>query len=141
MKKMQHWTDLEIQYLHDNYKTQSFNDIAIALNRSTASISHKLQRLKLTTVHLWSDNDITFLINNYATVPYEILEKVLNRSKTHIKSKATALKIKRKRLSDLSFLLDNSLISFYWIGFILADGFFNHNSFVNSSFIFNNSFL
>jgi len=41
--------------------------------------------------------------------------------------RSCATKLYAKRLGDASFLLDNSNESFYWIGFILADGSINNN--------------
>jgi hypothetical protein len=58
----------------------------------------------------------------------EIKEAFPNRSLIGLGQKAKSLglecKVERARRGDLSVLLDKSLTSFYWLGFILADGHF-----------------
>lgn len=78
---------------------------------------------------LWSESDISKLIENYPNSSYGELSIILERTKASIKLKAKRLKLKRhfKRIknSELSVLLLDNPISFYWVGFLTADGHFS----------------
>lgn len=78
----------------------------------------------------WTKKEIEFLKNNwYDLKPKLILERFPDRNMGAIRQQAHRLGLKRilKKpvMHDLSCLLENSPISYYWIGFLLADGHFS----------------
>jgi len=78
----------------------------------------------------WTDLEVVFLKNNYYGRNKEFLiENLKNRTWSQIKDKAKHLKIRKKsrKLSDISVLLKEDPISYYWIGFLMADGSFTEN--------------
>jgi predicted transcriptional regulator len=81
------WSQLEIDYLTNHYKTMTFKDIAKNLNRSFASVLRKFDSLELEkkqTNEKLSSADIDFLKDNY-TSSYKSLAKYLNRDISTIK--------------------------------------------------------
>lgn len=74
----------------------------------------------------WSKNEIQILKRIYAKRNFnEICSIIKNHTPNSIQSMSKKLKLKKpdgKRKSDLSKLLDDKCESFYWIGFIFADG-------------------
>ena len=72
----------------------------------------------------WTEKEINYLKNNYKKEKSEIIIKNLRNRKWHaITKKAEKLCLKRKICkNNLNILLNNSCESFYWIGFLLADG-------------------
>lgn len=53
-RRAKKWTDKEIKYLQNNYKETDFLTMALYLNRSWQSISHKVIRLKLKKYNNWT---------------------------------------------------------------------------------------
>lgn len=75
----------------------------------------------------WNDFEINILIDNYKNMIKEDLIKLLpGRSWESIKLKSNSLLLNRSydfaRESNLDILMRDETESFYWIGFILADG-------------------
>lgn len=79
----------------------------------------------------YTSDEINFIKTNYSEHGVQYLADHLNRTKSSIYFKANSLDLKSKTLNnkkcDVNFLLSDSLESFYWNGFIAADGSFNHN--------------
>ncbi len=79
----------------------------------------------------FTNEEIKILEENYEFGSKELLlSKLHGRDYGTIKWKANKLGLKKKQAvqikSDLSVLLDNSSETFYWIGFLMADGYMNH---------------
>lgn len=75
----------------------------------------------------WTTEEIGFLKNHYYSGSEQFLVKHLrNRNWKSIVKKASVLGFKQKKtnLSDLSILLEDTHIAYYWIGFLMADGTF-----------------
>lgn len=79
----------------------------------------------------WSDTDLMKLRSLWPTTAKEILEETFSRSYALIYKKAKKLNIAdlrpkdlgaSRRIGNLEILLNGSSKSWYWIGFILADG-------------------
>lgn len=83
----------------------------------------------------WSKNEDNILYKHYSSGNRKLIQKLLSkRSLDAIKARATLLQIpanpdrgKYMRKSDLSPLLKENNIAYYWLGFILADGNFAGN--------------
>lgn len=74
----------------------------------------------------WTQEEEKYLVENYSNgIREEILNFYKTRSWDSIKIHAQKLGIKRnydQRQSDLSILLEDTNETYYWIGFLLADG-------------------
>lgn len=74
----------------------------------------------------WSEEEITFLKDNHQRMNYTKLATVMGRTSAGIRYKANQLQLSSRfngnKASDATFLLSESLETFYWIGFIIADG-------------------
>lgn len=74
----------------------------------------------------WSDEDLKYLNDNYPTVDTKELSKIMNRSVDSIVIMAGKIGIKKVvsvlKKNRLEVLLDDSILSMYWLGFIFADG-------------------
>ena len=82
------------------------------------------------TYNKWSILETNFLIENYYDKNKDFLiENLNNRTWSQIKDKARYLKIRKKsrKLSEISILLEETPISYYWVGFLMADGSFTEN--------------
>jgi predicted transcriptional regulator len=106
------------------------SQISKELGISKELVSHYLHNLGLTRDISWSLEEEEIIKNMYATTTIDALVKLLpNRSMSSIRRKAFELNIKKiivshqsKPQSRLDVLLEDKLESFYWAGFIAADG-------------------
>ena len=75
----------------------------------------------------WKQEEIDFLIKNYPSTSAKYCASILNRNLYCTKSKILKLKLKTNKQGSIGLLnlLDDTCESFYWIGFLLADGSFN----------------
>lgn len=78
----------------------------------------------------WSEDEINIIIENYEkTSKDEIIKLLPYRSWNSIKLKANNLSLNRsndfQRESNMKILLKDVTKSFYWIGFLIADGYIN----------------
>jgi hypothetical protein len=85
----------------------------------------------VTRIYLpWSQEELDFLKVNYGVAPVkEICRKLQGRNWKSICKKASVIRVRHPgfgaKKSDLSVLLKNDPVSYYWIGFLLADGSFS----------------
>lgn len=73
---------------------------------------------------MWSKKEVEFLKNYYEKSEKNFLLNHLKRSWSSIVNKAFLLNLNRKNC-DIEKLMDESLDSYYWLGFIMADGHFS----------------
>jgi hypothetical protein len=106
-------------------------EVAYFFGKKRETFSHYLRKFQLTEPkNLYSKEEIEILKEHYPIKPTNEVVKLLpNRSLCSIKEKSKELNLKktidhpmRVPKSDLKILLDENLESFYWIGYILADG-------------------
>jgi len=130
------WSKDEIDYLKNNYQKLDKNTLLNNLPlRNWSKIKDMSKRLKLkrsVDCIKWSKNEIDYLINNYENEDKTILLNNLPlRNWDTIIDKASNLKIKRykstRRYADLNILLNETNETYYWIGFIMADGSISKN--------------
>lgn len=126
----------EINFIIKNRKN-GLRWICSKLNRSTTCISRqiKLQGLPVRIYKQWSkeEDDLLRIVWNTAKTTEELVKHFEERTWRAISRRAIEiLKIKTKdkmirgRNGNLSPLLENSNLTYYWIGFLSADGYFNH---------------
>jgi hypothetical protein len=80
--------------------------------------------------HKWNRDEELILKENWHKSDRKKLEILLPKIPYYsIKNKAKKMKLKRirKHFPNLSYLLEENLESLYWVGFCLADGYFNSN--------------
>jgi hypothetical protein len=81
----------------------------------------------------WNSTEISLITKNYQNLPKDKLQLLLpDRSWDAIKLKANQLELIRELNeqieSDLSSLLGDNILTYYWIGFLMTDGYINHRS-------------
>lgn len=125
------WTQSETEFLKSNYNHLDQKSIIQNLrNRSWGSILSKASVLGLTGQYIdWTPQEIEFLKENYQTTTQHYLTTNLqNRKWESIRAKASFLSLERVsilRKADLSVLLEETPATYYWIGFLMADGSFS----------------
>ena len=77
----------------------------------------------------WTDDEIEYLKQNYGLVERdELVSSLRNRNYSAIVKKAKVLGVKHCKFackkSKLEILLEDNPITYYWIGFLMADGCF-----------------
>lgn len=135
------WSNDENQILIKNYEHGDINNIYKLLpNRSKVSIQQHarkklgLKRYVYTNTKKWSTKDQLYLVENYSTESIDILTKNLNRSWHTIQEHARQNKLTRQKdqygkyirhgSSKLSPLLEETPQAYYWLGYLLADGYY-----------------
>jgi len=129
---MARWLESEIDILRNHCNCLSKEQLLNILpHRTWISIKRKALRLNLNmkSLNYWSDKEIQILKEKYSILSKkEILSLFPNRSWISINHKVKNIGIKKRnfvKFIDLSKLLDNNVKSFYWMGFLLADGHFS----------------
>jgi len=78
----------------------------------------------------WTNKEENLLFKIYPDAPTEVIKSSFNRTWDAVKIHANKLGIKRNvvdsRMGDVSSLLLDNNITYYWIGFIMADGSIDH---------------
>lgn len=82
---------MDKQFLIDNSKTLTINELATTLNRTEKAIISKLSELNLTPADLYTEDEIQFLRSNYSIYGPSYCAKILNRTSAAIKRKANYL--------------------------------------------------
>lgn len=128
------WTEQEINYLKENYKNGDKEEILNNLDsKNWKSVKYIAKKYNLTRERKndnWSECEIKYLSENYQNEIKEKLVKNLpKRNWTSIKLMAGKLNLYRTndfyRKSDMYRLMEDTNESFYWMGFLSADGHFN----------------
>lgn len=130
------WTIEEDNKLKEFYPFKNFKElIKILPNQSISSIRWRASKLSIKKIgYAWNDEKdqkLKFLWEN-AKSRKEICHSFPNYSWNCLRKRAEFLKLKtnviRNRFGDLSNLLNDSLESYYWMGFVAADGWINHKT-------------
>ena len=130
------WTEIEDKYLIDQYRIGKKEEIISHLKRSWSSIQTRASDLKLKRINIeicgkemeiWSKEECVYLKQMYGLLDKHTLTSVLNRSWPSIQNKAFLLKIKRETNANSRKLISETNESYYWLGFLMADGHFNKN--------------
>ena len=131
------WNKSQEEFLIKNYGKMNAKEIGIIINKTPSSVIQRAQKLNINKINYkeWSDDDIQMLYDSYPSFDKTQLMNVFpNRKWNLIVSKANKLSIKRnnkhleKIIGKTEKLLFDDVISYYWIGFLLADGHFSKNN-------------
>jgi hypothetical protein len=130
------WLQSEDLFLKDNYSNLRKEEIINHLKRTWSSIQSRASYLSLKRINvningkeveIWTKEECNYLKLNYCFLEKEMLIKHLNRSWSSIQNKAFLLKLKRGVNANSKKLLNGDNESFYWLGFLMADGYFGKN--------------
>ena len=121
------WSDDQILQLGENYTLPKSELQALFTDRSWDAITQKINKLGLTRKNnKWSDWEDQYLTTNYFLTSTTDIAHYLNRTIPSIIQRAIKLNLEKSksiyRKTTCSKLLDGSLESIYWLGFIFADG-------------------
>jgi hypothetical protein len=123
----QAWSEYEKQILIENFNNPNLQQL---INRSKSAIQQQLNKMNLFTRNkYWSSNEDKYLIKNYFNASIDEITTNLKRTWNSIKLRANKLNLKRSneflQKSNLKKLLNGSNETFYWLGFLIADGHFD----------------
>lgn len=122
------WSEVEIEILKSNKSKEDL--LKLIPNRKWDSIRKKRKKIApelIKQCKRWSKKEIDIIMKNYENLNKDkLIELLPNRSWDAIKLKSNSISLSRSndflRESNMSVLLKDNIESFYWIGFILADG-------------------
>lgn len=133
------WTEEELSIIKTKYKNTSNKDLSILLpNRnyySLINIARKLGIKKELKLIKWTEEELNILKKNYNIKNKHELQILLpNKKWRSISTTLNTLRLKRDedfkwkqlRRSKLEILLEEDLKTYYWIGFLLADGYLSN---------------
>jgi len=122
------WDKKEIKILKENYN-KSIDELCILLpKKERKAILIKRRRFGLSPIKMykWDSNDKKLLKKHWSYSKKELIQKLFPSIKWNsIKEMARRLGLKRiieYRKGDLSPLLKENNVAYYWMGFIMADG-------------------
>ena len=142
--KRNRWTQEQLEFLQKNYKTEQKEVLLIGTGKKWSTIQKAARKFKLTrkckinkSKKGWTDDKLNILREIY---PIKTKEEILKEFPSHnwhsievyasrygiIRNKDIAFD--RGRKGDLNCLLNDNHESYYWIGFIFADGYIHHKS-------------
>lgn len=130
------WTENEDVALKKFYSKKEKEFILSKINRSWVAIMSRAYELKIKReiveikgikLKIWTNEEINIIKDNYTTKSKSyILSIIPGRTWSSIQNKAYLLNIKRSICyGDLSVLLKDENTTYYWIGFLMADGHFS----------------
>lgn len=88
--KIKRWEEREINYLRENYKDLTLEELAKTLNRSVSAIKSKLTDMGLKGTW-WEKSEDDFLKSNYTTMTMKEMGEHLNRSRNGVSHRMSKL--------------------------------------------------
>lgn len=131
------WDCSQEQFLIENYGKKSSKEIGDIIGKTSNSVVQRAFKLKINKINYkeWSNDEIQKLYEFYPSFNKTQLSIIFpSRKWNQISSKANELGIRRnnkhleKIIGKTEKLLSENPISYYWIGFLLADGHFSKNN-------------
>lgn len=127
------WSKKELIILKENYN-KSISELCVLLpQKERKAILLKRRRFGLSPkkMYKWDSNDKNLLKKHWSYSDKELIQKLFPSVKWNsIKEMARRLGLKRLteyRKGDLSPLLKENNVAYYWMGFIMADGWISKN--------------
>lgn len=130
------WSLQEDEYIINN-NNLPIKTLSSALSRSIDAVKCRKKFLGVTQKHharIWTQDEESFLKKNYINLSESTISDLMGISINDIKYKKATLGLQKnvKRVSyesvNMGILLNDSLLSYYWLGFILADGHLSHDN-------------
>ena len=126
---MNEYSEYEINFIKNNYKNMSAQEIADTLGRIKSSVNSYIQEhgIKKNSCpnSAWTTEEEEFLIENYKKMSYNEMSTILNRTKKSIQVRAHKLGLKKSK-----YYYDYNKFSnieteedAYWLGLLYADGY------------------
>lgn len=137
MNNKMKWDCSQEQFLIENYGKKSSKEIGDIIGKTSNSVVQRAFKLKINKINYkeWSNDEIQKLYEFYPSFNKTQLSIIFpSRKWNQISSKANELGIRRnnkhleKIIGKTEKLLSENPISYYWIGFLLADGHFSKNN-------------
>jgi len=101
MNREDMWTDEEIDFVKNSYKTKTTKEISELMDRSHSAVRRIVTLLNMDKKNEWTEDDVETLINFYKTdISTLEIANLMGRSKASILAKASQLKIKKYYKSD-----------------------------------------
>lgn len=131
------WSQEQISFLKENYGILNAKTISEKINKPINCVRIMAHKLKINCVNYktWTENEIESLKKIYPSASKkDVISYFYPRKWVNIVSQAKKLNIKRntkgmdKIIGDVTPLLNESNLSAYWLGFLLADGYFSQNN-------------
>lgn len=101
MGKVILWTEEEIQFLIDNHKSMTTEELANALGKTFNGIYSKSKRLRLDRMSNWTIEQDDYLLKNFGNRSIESIMEYLNKNKRQIKYRMEQLEGTSK-ISDVT---------------------------------------
>ncbi len=136
------WTALEDDTVRANHHLPIAEILPLVPGRTYLGTYQRLRKLGFSAVKgrhglAWSDDDVAYLHASYGKVPSDEMCDRLKRKEhaIHEYARRQGLKMAKDENGDtvntvgkaaLRRLLDGSLQSYYWMGYLMADGYMHH---------------
>lgn len=132
MSILKRWTKGDDEFIIKN-REKPIKFLSAALSRSIPSIKHRKKKLEITENNLWNEEDSNSLKEYYENKSKDFLLNIIpDKTWGAIVAKGKKLGLKRKdfdsatrRKGEAEKLLNGSFQSYYFIGLLFADGYFN----------------
>lgn len=89
------WTDSDIEFLRENYKKLSYEEIAAAIGKTSSMVKSQASNLKITTTHRWSDHQLLILRELYSDTKSEVIAKLVGKPSHSVYGMAKKLGLKK----------------------------------------------
>lgn len=138
------WKNKELEFLKINYSTEPVEILTKNTNKAWSTIQKKAREFNIKrkckinkSKKGWTEEKLNLLREIYPNKPKKEILKSFNGKNWHaIEEYARRHNIKRNenslfykgRKGDLNCLLQETPVSYYWIGFIFADGYIHHKT-------------
>lgn len=106
MAKGRRWTEEEVQFIKDNIKTMSYEEMAEHLGRTTGAVKNKADKSKIFKGRYWTQEEITFLEDHVGVKSFTFIAEKLGRTIHSVQNKASELGIGNPRLAAGLLSLD-----------------------------------
>jgi len=97
------WTDIELNFLKDNYNLLPAKELAKKINRSEEAVFHQARKLKIIKLDIIDQKDIDFINDNYLLYGAEYCAKYLNCSVSKVLVKSRFIGKRFERLYVLGY--------------------------------------
>lgn len=137
----QYWSEEQIQYLYNLFPIEKKEIVLEKIRKNWRNICKKAKEAglhrKCKIPRNWTLEDIEKLKQIYSSSNRKTLKKEFPNKKIHTieafankrgLQRSSSILFGRGRKGDLRILLEEKNESYYWIGFIFADGYIHHSS-------------